>query len=124
MPEPRRHDVMNESGHRASKRELCKPVIAQLNEHSGIGLAVHREGGTVVDMPFTVSPKSDFKRDQGDIDPVDLTLVEQALDVVARQLRQESGTNALAHLKWVLEGVAGDGARKATSLVDAYFGAS
>jgi hypothetical protein len=140
VPVLRGHEVTGDREYRKFKSELLKPAIAQINEHTEIEveLVEHREGGAVVDLQFTVKPKPDFKLDQGDIEPVDLTPVEQALalgireldydalvdrygeapvlrslDVVARQLRQEPGTNALAHLKWVLEGVAGEGARKA-----------
>jgi hypothetical protein len=140
VPVLRGHEVTGDREYRKFKSELLKPAIAQINEHTEIeiDLVEHREGGAVVDLQFSVKPKPDFKLDQGDIEPVDLTPVEQALalgireldhdalvdrygeapvlralDVVARQLRQEPGTNALAHLKWVLEGVAGEGARKA-----------
>lgn len=140
VPVLRGHEVTGDREYRKFKSELLKPALAQINEHTeiSIDLIEHREGGAVVDLQFTVKPKSDFKLDQGEVEPVDLTPVEQALtlgireldydalvdrygeapvlrslDVVARQLRQEPGTNALAHLKWVLEGVAGESARKA-----------
>ena len=133
---PRVHEQTHDREYRKFKSELLKPAVAQINEHTEIEIELveHREDGAVVDLQFTIS----LKLDQGDIEPVNLTPVEQALaldigelghdtlvdrygeapvlralDVVARQLRQEPGTNALAHLMWVLEDVAGEGARKA-----------
>ncbi|WP_198321048.1 replication initiation protein [Azohydromonas aeria] len=140
VPVLRGHEVTGDREYRKFKSELLKPAIAQINEHTEIeiDLVEYREGAAVVDLQFTVKPKPDFKLDQGDIEPVDLTPVEQALalgireldydvlvdrygegpvlralEIAARQLRQEPGTNALAHLKWVLEGVAGESTRKA-----------